>query len=76
MLESFGPGPALQGRERANGLPGLPFGQAQFIERLQVEPELGAAEEMRETQRRIAGDGALAQPEVLVLLTNGIDIYA
>lgn len=50
----------LQRREFPDRLSRLSLGQPQFIQCLEVEPELGArAEEMRQTQRRVSGDRAL-----------------
>ena len=51
----------LQGRQFLDGLAGLGLGQAEFIQALKVEPELGArSEEMRQAQGGVPGDGALA----------------
>jgi hypothetical protein len=47
-------------RKIPNSYPYLLLGNSEFVQLLQIEPELGAGpEEMRQSQRTIAGDGAL-----------------
>src|SRR6185437_1097365 len=54
-------GEGFDGWERTNCFAGLTLGDTQFVETLQVEPELGTgAEEVRETQCGITSDGAAA----------------
>jgi len=50
---------ALEGWQRVDGLAGLPFGEADLIKALQIQPEFrGRAKEMGKPQGRVAGDGA------------------
>jgi len=50
-------GHALEGGEGLDGFSGLLLGEAQIVEALQIDPELGAgAEEMRQAQRRVGRD--------------------
>jgi hypothetical protein len=48
-------------RKTPNSCPYLLLGNSEFVQLLQIEPEFSAGpEEMRQAQRTIAGDGALA----------------
>ena len=52
---------ALERREGLDRLPGLLLGEAQFVERMEVQPKLRARpEEVRKPQGRIVGDRASA----------------
>src|SRR5438067_1025240 len=52
---------AFQRRQLLDGLSALLFGQANFVEALQIQPELWArSEKMSQAQRRVSGDRALA----------------
>lgn len=51
----------FKGRESLDGLPGLLFGCAKFVEGLEIEPEFRAsAEEVGKTQSGVSGYGAPA----------------
>ena len=51
----------FKGWQTVDGLAGLFLRQAQVVKALQIEPEFGAgAEEMRQAQSGVAGDGAPA----------------
>ena len=62
-LRGFGgiAGEGLEGGEGFDGFAGLLLGEADFVEALQVEPELGAGtEEVGEAQGGVSSDGTTA----------------